>query len=430
MIKKIMRPGRIIAMGFAILIIVGSLLLFLPISHQTGANMTYLDSLFTATSAVCITGLSVITCADSLSNFGQAVLLILIQLGGMGITTLGASIILLTNKKLGFQSTTLVKESLGQEGYKGIVQVLKTLLIVTFGIEFLGAIFAFPVFYQSYSIGKSIWLSVFHSISAFNNAGFDIIGSDSLSTYKDNNYMLIITSILTIIGGLGFFVISDIVKNHKVWKWSLHTKIVLLMTGLLLILGTLFLYFTEEKLNFIQAFFYSAVTRTSGFTIYHLSDFSHASLLVMCILMFIGAAPGSTGGGIKITTIFICNWAVLFYAKNKQPTIFKRRISSESRDKALILLILGVVVVLIASFLLCVFEPTVDPLHILLESVSAFATVGLSADLTSTLQKGSQIVLILVMYIGRLGPLSIATLFIKENKQDTILRPEEYIPVG
>lgn len=429
--KKLLTPGRVISFGFAMLILLGAVLLALPISHKSEMHLSFLDALFTATSSVCITGLSVIQCNAVLSDFGQFVLLLLIQIGGMGITTLGVGIMLLTRRKIGMRERMLVKESMNHPDFKGVMHLLKTLFFVTFGFELVGAILAFPIFHADYSVGHAIWLSIFHSVSAFNNAGFDLIGGDSLMLYQSNIPMLLLTSGLTIFGGLGFFVTLNVIQKRHFKQFSLHSKVVLTMTVFLLVVGTLLLYFTEDKLNLVQAFFYSTVTRTSGFSIAPLSTFSSASLLTMVLLMFIGAAPGSTGGGIKVTTIFACVWSAIAYTRNQEPVVFRRRISREIREKALMILLLGLSVVLCSSFLLCIFEPQASFLHILMETTSAFATVGLSAGLTPELCDASKLVIILTMYIGRLGPLTVAALLITQGrKKTTILRPEGSISVG
>lgn len=429
--NKLLTPGRMIAMGFALLILLGTVLLALPVSHQEGESLSLIDSLFTATSAVCITGLSVIQCNAVLSEFGQAVLLLLIQIGGMGITTLGVGIILLTGKKIGIRERSLIKESLNQSSFQGILRLLKILFFVTFGFELLGAVLAFPIFVQDYSVGHAIWLSVFHSVSAFNNAGFDLLGADSLMQYQEHVPMLLLTSGLTICGGLGFFVMWNIVQKRRFQKFSLHTKVVLTMTGILLVCGTLLLHATQDNLNWVQAFFYSTVTRTSGFSAFSLGDFSNAALLVMVLLMFVGAAPGSTGGGIKVTTLFVCIWSAIGYTRNRHPTVFRRRISQEARDKAFMIFVMGLTVILISTFLLCILEPDVPFIHILMETTSAFATVGLSCGLTPELCGLSKLVIIVTMYIGRLGPLTVATLWIMQGRNNNeVLRPEGTISVG
>ena len=412
--NRFFTPGRVIAAGFAFLILLGTGLLMLPISHQSGQSLSFIDALFTATSGVCITGLSSIQCNAVLSGFGQAVLMLLIQIGGMGITTLGVGIILLTGKKIGIRERTLIKESLNQPSFQGILRLLKVMLMVTFGIEGAGAVLSFPIFVQDYPVGKAVWLSVFHSVSAFNNAGFDLIGGSSLAVYRNHVPMLL-----------------HIAQKRRFRRFSLHTKVVLTMTVLLLTVGTLLLHATQHGLTWVQSFFYSAVTRTSGFSIYDLGDFSNASLLCMVLLMFVGAAPGSTGGGIKVTTLFVCIWSAIAYTRNQHPTVFRRRFSQEVRDKALMIFLMGLSVVLVSTFLLCMLEPDASFIQVLMETTSAFATVGLSCGLTGGLSGLSKLVLILTMYIGRLGPLTVATLWIVQGRRNSeILRPEETISVG
>ena len=244
--NRFFTPGRVIAAGFAFLILLGTGLLMLPISHQSGQSLSFIDALFTATSGVCITGLSSIQCNAVLSGFGQAVLLLLIQIGGMGITTLGVGIILLTGKKIGIRERTLIKESLNQPSFQGILRLLKVMLMVTFGIEGAGAVLSFPIFVQDYPVGKAVWLSVFHSVSAFNNAGFDLIGGSSLAVYRNHVPMLLLTTALTICGGLGFVVMLNIAQKRRFRRFSLHTKVVLTMTVLLLTVGTLLLHATQH----------------------------------------------------------------------------------------------------------------------------------------------------------------------------------------
>ena len=252
-----------------------------------------------------------------------------------------------------------------------------------------------------------------------------------MQEYTHHASLLVITALLTIFGGLGFFVIRDVARNRRFRKFSLHTKVVLTMTAILLVGGTLLMKLSERELRWLQAFFYSAISRTSGFSIYSLAAFSNASLFLMVFLMFIGASTGSTSGGIKDTTLFVCVWSAIAYTRNRQPTIFHRRISQTVRDKAVMILLMGLGVVMVSTFLMSVFEPDVSLIRLLFEVVSAFSTTGLSTDLTSQLCSGSKIVLMLTMYIGRLGPLTVATLWMMQGRnKNAIQRPEGTISVG
>ena len=429
--NRFLTPGRVIAAGFAFLILVGTGLLLLPISHQPGQSLSFMDALFTATSGVCITGLSSIQCNAVLSGFGQAVLLLLIQVGGMGITTLGVGIILVTGKKIGIRERTLIKESLNQPSFQGILRLLKVMLMVTFSIEGIGAVLSFPIFLQDYPVGKSVWLSVFHSISAFNNAGFDLLGGSSLSDYRNNVPMLLLTSGLTICGGLGFVVMLNIAQKRRFRRFSLHTKVVLTMTVFLLLAGTLLLHVTQDGLTWMQSFFYSAVTRTSGFSIYNLGDFSNASLLCMALLMFVGAAPGSTGGGIKVTTLVVLFAAVKSTLCGEDTTTFLRhRFDPGMVYKSLTVVAFALVVSVLNVSLILALHHGVSILDAMIEAVSAFATVGLSASLTPTLHPLAKLALTLTMFIGRVGPVSFGVAILMRKKKSGSVLPEGRMLIG
>lgn len=429
--NKALTPGRVIILCFAVLIAFGAVLLALPIAYKNRTPLSPLDVCFTSFSAVCTVGLTVAPTYETFSAFGQGVLLFLIQVGGVGITSIGVGVMLLAGKRIGLRERILIKETLNYPTFGGVVKLLRSLLLVTFGIEGVGAICCFPIFYADFPLGRAIWLSVFHSVSTFNHAGFDIIGDAGMQEYTHHASLLVITALLTIFGGLGFFVIRDVARNRRFRKFSLHTKVVLTMTAILLVGGTLLMKLSEGELRWLQAFFYSAISRTSGFSIYPLATFSNASLFLMVFLMFIGASTGSTSGGIKDTTLFVCVWSAIAYTRNRQPTIFHRRISQTVRDKAVMILLMGLGVVMVSTFLMSVFEPDVSLIRLLFEVVSAFSTTGLSTDLTSQLCSGSKIVLMLTMYIGRLGPLTVATLWMMQGRnKNAIQRPEGTISVG
>ncbi len=429
--KKIkLMPMQIIALGFAITILVGSLLLFLPFSRKNGASYSYIDSLYTSTSAVCVTGLISIDAYDNFSFLGQLILALLIQIGGLGVTTIGTVFILALGGKINLRGRSIIKEAMNLSSSKGIVRFIKSVFITTLSIESLGAILSFIVFVRNYPIKRALWTSIFHSIAAFNNSGFDILGGmTNLIPYKDDVLLNIITMLLIIFGGIGFLVIQEVVKKRFKWKkFSMHTKVVLSVSLALIIIGTVMLMLTE-KMSFLPALFHSVSARTAGFSTIALSSFSKAGLLVIIVLMFIGASPGSTGGGIKTTTLYVLIKGIKANATNTDEKGFKYTIPKDSFRKASVITLLGLTVVIISSFLLLIFEPNLDFIDILFETVSAFGTVGLSTGITPTLSIKSKIVSILIMYIGRLGPLTIASIWHYEYIE-RIKSPEGNIAIG
>ena len=304
LIKKI-SPGRLIVLGFALVIIMGTILLMLPISLNEGVEISFIDALFTSTSAVCVTGLIAVDTADTFNVFGRTVVAMLIQIGGLGVTSVGVGFILLAGKKVSIKGRKLIKEAMNLESMKGLVKIVKAVLLMTLLFELVGVILSYIVFSQDYEPLKALGISVFHSIAAFNNSGFDILGGlQNLIPYQSNILLNLTTCFLIIFGGLGFLVIKEIFEKRSFKKFCLHTKVVLLMTTLLLIVGTILLKMTEN-ISWLGAFFFSTSARTAGFSTYNLGTFTNAGLFTLVILMFIGASPGSTGGGVKTTTAFI-----------------------------------------------------------------------------------------------------------------------------
>ena len=430
LLKKI-SPGRLIALGFALVILTGTLLLSLPVSHKPGADVSFTDALFTATSAVCVTGLMTVDAGSVFSAFGQVVLLFLIQIGGLGITSLGVGIMALSGQRLNFRERLLIKEALNYPTLKGMWSLIRLVLGFTFGVEFAGAAASFAVLIREYSLGKAVWLSVFHSIAAFNNAGIDVFGrGDNLIPYAHNVPMNLITCILIILGGIGFFVVRDLWIGRRTGRFTLHTRVVMVMTAVLLAAGTVLIKITEGgDITWLGAFFASVTARTAGFSTFSFGEFSRAGLLVMMVLMFVGASPGSTGGGMKTTTVFVAFAALRSASTNHPPEAFRRRIPEEAQHKAFVVLSLGLIVVIAVSTLLCILEPALGMADILFETVSAVATVGLSTGITPGLGNAARVVLVLTMYIGRLGPLTIASLWVREPDTGVSL-PEESLPIG
>ena len=434
MIKFIKKqpPVRLIAVGFILVILLGSLLLMLPVSLNEGVTIEYIDSLYTAVSAVCITGLSTVEIGMTFSVFGRTVLILLVQVGGLGVATVGAGLILLMGKKMDLKSRNLVHEAMNLDSGKGAARFLKEVFLTTIVIEFIGAVLSFIVFVQSFDVPKAIGLSIFHAISAFNNAGFDILGlGNSLVSYQDNVWLNLITIGLIVTGGLGFLVIKEIcVKKTHIKKYSLHAKIVLLVTAVLLVGGTLLIKLSEgENITWLGAFFSSVTARTAGFATFSFGNFTKAGLMVMIMLMFVGASSGSTGGGIKTTTAFVIVKSIIASAKKREAEVFKYSISNSVSKRAFVIASIGIFVISSATFLVALMEPAIGFIDILFEMVSAFATVGLSTGITASLTTGSKLVFIAVMYIGRLGPFAVASLW-SFGRSSLVRYPEGNIAIG
>ena len=422
-------PGRLIALGFAAVILIGSALLMLPISIRPGVEVAYIDALFTSTSAVCVTGLIAVDAYDNFTVFGQAVLAGLIQIGGLGVTSVGVGLILAAGRRVSIKGRSLVKEALNVDSFQGMVRLIQWVLKVTLCFEGAGAVLSFLTFSQDYPLPRALWTSVFHSVAAFNNSGFDILGGmQNLIPYQSDVLLNLVTCALIIFGGLGFLVMLDIRRAGSFRKLTFHSKVVITTTAALLIAGTLLLKATED-MTWLGAFFHSVSARTAGFSTYSIGELTNAGLFVLILLMFIGASPGSTGGGIKTTTFFALMQQVRAVFTKKKPGGFHRTLPGEAIDKAGVIALLSVVVVCVGTFLLCVLEPELDFVRLLFEEVSAFGTVGLSTGITPDLSVASKLVLIFTMYIGRLGAFTLFSLWI-DRPDPSIRYTEEMITIG
>ena len=424
------RPVQYVVLGFLLVILVGSILLALPITHLEGVDVQYIDALFTATSAVSVTGLIAIDTADHFNVFGRFIIAILIQIGGLGVTSIGAAFILISQRKFGLRQRILLKEGLNVDSLGGVVRLVKSVLKMTLIIELVGFILSFIVFSRDYPIWSALGISAFHSVAAFNNAGFDILGNlQNLIPYRDSFLLNVTTAGLIIAGGFGFVTISEIIKKRQYKKFSMNTKIVLLMTISLLVIGTLLLKMTEG-ISWMDAFFFSTSARTAGFSTISVGNFSQTGLLILMILMFIGASPGSTGGGIKTTTFFAILMSIKGISTNTPVTAFKRRIPAESLVKAFSIFILAISVICLNTFLVLVVQPELQFLDVLFEVVSAIGTVGLSVGITPDLNVLSKLIICLTMFIGRLGTLTIASVWAYRMAATTFNYPEERITIG
>lgn len=422
-------PGRLIAAGFAMLILFGAVLLLLPLSVRGDAEVHFIDALFTSTSAVCVTGLIAIDVADHFTTFGQAVVAVLIQVGGLGVTSIGVGLILAARKNVGLKGRILLKEALNIEGIKGMIRLVKSILLMTLCFELMGIVLSFLVFVQDYPVLKALWISIFHSIAAFNNSGFDILGGlRNLIPYQNNILLNLTTSGLIIFGGLGFLVILDVLKKRSFRKLTLHSKVVLTTTLTLLVAGTLLLKATED-ITWLGAFFQSVSARTAGFSTYPIGEFTNAGLFTLIILMFIGASPGSTGGGIKTSTFFVLSQHVRSLFTKRHISAFRRNIPSEVFSKACTISLLSLLLVCVGTFFLCVLEPEYSFVQLLFEEVSAFGTVGLSTGITPTLSVTSKLILIFTMFAGRVGTFTLLTMWI-DRPAPSVRYTEESVSIG
>ena len=422
-------PGRLIAMGFAFVILTGAVVLVLPVSVWPDAEVSFVDALFTSTSAVCVTGLIAIDVADHFTPFGQAVVAVLIQIGGLGVTSVGVGLILAAGKRVSIRGRLLAKEALNVDSFQGIVKLVRAVLFMTLFFETLGALLSFIVFIQDYPLLHAMGISVFHSIAAFNNSGFDILGGlRNLIPYQDNILLNLTTAGLIIFGGIGFLVILDVMKQKRFKKLTLHSKVVITSSIVLIVVGTLLLKATED-ISWLGAFLQSVSARTAGFSTYTIGEFTNAGLFVLCVLMFIGASPGSTGGGIKTSTFFVLVQAARSIFVKRPLSSFRRNISPENLSKAYLVTILSLGVVCIATFLMCILEPDCTFIQLLFEVISAFGTVGLSTGITPGLSVAGKLVIILVMYTGRIGAFTLLSMWI-EHPEPNARYTQEAVTIG
>ena len=428
--KRKLQPGLQLALGFLSVITIGALLLLLPVSQNEGENLKAIDALFISTSAVCVTGLTPVDISAVLSPFGTTVMMLLIQIGGLGYAVIAVIIIRLTSGKLDLSSRNLLRDSFGADHRVQVWKLLFTAVAVTAAAELIGAVFLFIGFSgHGYSIGRTIYLALFHSVSAFNNAGFDLF-STSLLGWNDSPLVLITIALLIIAGGLGFLLYSNLfsflLKKKKI---SLHTKIVLTSTLFLVISGTILFRFILPGIDWKNAFFQSVTTRTAGYFSYDQTTLPPAGVALTIILMFVGASPGSTGGGVKTTSMFTAIKATFSLLLGKKTTAFKSEISQESVMKAFFVIIISILLVLGGTLILSITDPEFTMDKLLYETVSAYATVGLTMGITPYISFAGKIVLIALMFLGRVGFMTIISAFaVRRPSQVTLI--EEKIIIG
>ena len=438
--KRKMSPLAIILLSFLGIIALGSILLKLPFTTVAEGSLSWVDSIFLSASAVCVTGLSTIAnIGETFSLYGKIVLALLIQIGGLGIVTIAIYVLMLLGIKIGVTERYLVKEALNQRSHGGMIKLVRSIVLTTLFIEFIGMIINFVVFIQDFSFINALGHSAFHAISSFNNAGFDILGDSSLQAYSSNILLNLNTIFLIVIGGIGFIVIRDVLEKKKWSTLTLYSKIVIKITLFLIVSGTLLIKLLEgQNITWLQAFFQSVTTRTAGFSTVNISQFSYVTLIVVIIFMFIGASPNSTGGGIKTTTFYVMFGSILSFLRGKPFVKQKRLISNSNRIKAFVIATLAFSVTVIFFLVISLIEASNGAydnkmLNILFETFSAFGTVGLSTGITTSLFPTTKILLSILMFIGRLGPITVFGIINQNWKQDLtgkIDYPKENILVG
>ena len=437
--NKRVNPARTLVVGFLIIIAVGTVLLCLPISSRSRSFTSLFDCLFTATSATCVTGLTVADTYSHWSLFGQIVIALLVQVGGLGFVTLITFFNVAAGKKLGYRTLKNVAGELSENSFEGGRRILVSIIKYSLIFEFCGALIMMTVFVPRYG-AYGVWMSVFMSVTAFCNAGFDLMGTDapntSLITVNDNPVVLITIALLIIIGGLGFIVWENFQNIRSTKKLTLHTRAVLLMSGVLIATGTVFyLNFGEKLLN---AFFTSVTTRTAGFASVPMENMSEFSQLGTSLLMFVGVAPASMGGGIKVTTLLVMIMTVVSYIKNKSDVeIFRHKIDKLIVYRTLVMSVLSMFAVLICFSALYFSMPEgasesgVGAVQCLFDAISAFSTAGLSAGATAITGYAGKSLLIVTMFIGRIGPVSlILSLIMNSSNRKNIVLPDGNIIIG
>lgn len=438
-----LNPPKALVLGFAIIILIGTFFLTLPIATVDANGLSFLDALFTATSATCVTGLVVVDTGDTFSIFGELVILFLIQIGGLGFMTFATLLFLLLGKKISLKERLLLKEAFNNVTIAGLVKLVKRILLFTALIEIIGGFILSIRFSFDMPVGKAFYFGFFHAISNFNNAGFDIMGDfKSLTEYVDDPFVVFTISALITIGGLGFIVINELYEYRGTKRLSVHTKIVLTTTFILTIGSTLLIFLFEynnsktigplSEWGKILGSLYQAVTpRTAGSNTLPIGDLTHSTLFLIIWLMFIGGGSGSTAGGIKITTFAVLVATMWCQMKGKEDVVlFKRRIVNETILKALTVTMCGMMIVVLVTIVLSLIEQRHSFMMYLFEATSAFGTAGLTMGLTPELSTGGRLLIILTMFVGRLGPLTIAFAITNRRKTEAFRHPKGKIMIG
>jgi trk system potassium uptake protein TrkH len=444
--KNIYTPVQILSMGFAVVIFVGAILLSLPIASQSGEVTPFIDCIFTSTSAVCVTGLVTVDTGTYWTYFGKTVIITLIQIGGLGFMSVATLVFFILGKRITLKERLVMQEAMNVNSLQGLVKMIKYVLIFTFSVEGIGAILFSTQFIPRFGIFKGVYYSLFHSISAFFNAGFDLMGDfSSVTAYANNSVIILTISALIAIGGLGFFVWVEIYNCKGIKRLSLHSRVVIYTTLVLIFGGAILMYLFEmnnpstmggmsPKGKILSSIFASVSPRTAGFNSIPLDKMTTAGIFLTIILMFIGGSPGSTAGGLKTTTAVLLFMTVVSVVRGREETeIFKKRIDKELVYKAFAISVISMALVITVTMILSITEqPDIPFEYFLYEATSAFATVGLTLGLTTKLTFVGKIVISLTMYAGRVGLLTIILALAKNknSKSGTIRYPEDKILIG
>lgn len=433
-------PPLYLTLGFAILILTGGCILSLPIFTRSGDPTNLIDSIFVAASASCVTGLTTVNTAEHWNAYGHVLILFLIQIGGLGVMTLATLFPLLLRKKIGLKSRQILKEQLNIDTLQGIMKLFRHVLVFTFLVEFLGAFLLSFRFVPIFGMAKGLWYSIFHSISAFCNAGFDLLG-DSIYPYRNDSLINVTLMSLIVIGGLGFMVTAEIFRKKSFKKLSTHAKLVLIISAFLIVTGTLVFYLIERQIggvlyqegiknSILQSAFQSISARTAGFYSVRLNQMHDTSVLLLIVLMTIGGSPGSTAGGLKTTTFGVLALSTIsIFKEEDEVTIFNKHIDSKTIRKALAIIMVYFVLIFLAIFILSLSE-NFKVLDIAYEVASAFGTVGASRGITGDLSILGKILITCCMYLGRIGPMTMAYSIGLKSSTKYIRYPEANISIG
>lgn len=434
---------QVLALGFFIVIFIGGTILSLPISSASGEATNFLDSIFTATSATCVTGLVTVDTGTHWNLFGQTVIMILIEIGGLGFMSFATFISVLIGRRITLKSRLLMQEAMNTFNIQGLVKMLKKVMLFTFIIQFIGALILSTQLIPEFGVARGIYISIFSSISTFCNAGFDLFGNfNSYTAYYDNSIILLTVSALIAIGGLGFIVLLELYNYKSTKKLSLHAKVVLLITTILIVGGTIVMFILEYnnpntignmniKDKIVNSIVASISPRTAGINSIPIDKMTTTSKFITVILMFIGGSPGSTAGGLKTSTFGIILCTAISVIKGKENAdIFGRTIPRGLQLKAVTLLIIGMGLVTTVTMALTIAEPNEAFLDVLYEATSAFGTVGLTTGVTQRLSEPGKIIIIMLMYLGRVGPLTVVMALISRKKGTNYKYPEGKILIG
>lgn len=444
--KSIYTPVRILALGFAIVIVIGAILLSLPIASQSGEITPFIDCIFTSTSAVCVTGLVVVDTGTYWTYFGKTVIMLLIEIGGLGFMSVATLVFLVLGKRITLKERLVMQEAMNVNSLQGLVKMVKYVLKFTICIQITGAVLFSTQFIPQFGIAKGVYYSVFHSVSAFCNAGFDLMGNfNSVTAYANNSVIILTIAALIIIGGVGFYVWVEIYNCKGTKRLSLHSRIVIYSTIVLVVSGAILMYIFEMnnadtmqgmsiKGKFLSSVFASVSPRTAGFNSISLDKMTTAGKFLTIILMFIGGSPGSTAGGIKTTTAIVIFMTIVSVVRGREDTeIFQKRISKEVVYKAFAVSLISLTIVISVTMILSITEqPNIPFEYFLYEATSAFATVGLTLGLTTKLTFVGKVIILLTMYAGRVGPLTIILALAKnkKGKSGNVKYPEGKILIG